>query len=109
MDWVAEMRGLRRCQGRSGSQMERSRRGLSLLARGPMSLDLRGGDYPHNMSQSQEFWLLAELFYVSLTQARDEILMLYSGFVDTPRGRMRWGRSPFLNELEARMQEAEGS
>ena len=49
------------------------------------------------------------LFYVGLTRARDEIHMLYSGFVDTPRGRMRWGRSPFLNELEARMQEAEGT
>ena len=47
------------------------------------------------------------LFYVGLTRARDEIHMLYSGFVDTPRGRMRWGRSPFLNELEARMQEAD--
>ena len=33
------------------------------------------------------------LFYVGLTRARDEIHMLYSGFVDTPRGRMRWGRS----------------
>jgi DNA helicase-2/ATP-dependent DNA helicase PcrA len=48
------------------------------------------------------------LFYVGLTRARDEIHMLYSGFVDTPRGRMYWGRSPFLNELEERMQEAEG-
>jgi DNA helicase-2/ATP-dependent DNA helicase PcrA len=48
------------------------------------------------------------LFYVGLTRARDEIHMLYSGFVDTPRGRMHWGRSPFLDELEERMQEAEG-
>lgn len=48
------------------------------------------------------------LFYVGLTRARDEVHMLYSGFVDTPRGRMHWGRSPFLDELEARMQEAEG-
>lgn len=47
------------------------------------------------------------LFYVGLTRARDEVHMLYSGFVETPRGRMHWGRSPFLNELEARMQEAE--
>lgn len=48
------------------------------------------------------------LFYVGLTRARDEIHMLYSGYVDTRSGRMYWGRSPFLNELEARIQEAEG-
>lgn len=48
------------------------------------------------------------LFYVGLTRARDEIHMLYSGFADTPRGRMYSGRSPFLDELEARMKEAEG-
>ncbi|WBO21843.1 ATP-dependent helicase [Sphingomonas abietis] len=46
------------------------------------------------------------LFYVGLTRARDEVHMLYSGFVDTPRGRMYRGRSPFLNELEQRMAEA---
>ena len=49
------------------------------------------------------------LFYVGLTRARDEIHMLYSGFVDTRGGRMYWGRSPFLNELEARLQEVEGA
>ena len=49
------------------------------------------------------------LFYVGLTRARDEIHMLYSGFIDTRGGRMYWGRSPFLNELEARMREAEGA
>ena len=48
------------------------------------------------------------LFYVGLTRARDEIHMLYSGYIDTNRGRMRWGRSPFLDELEARMKKAEG-
>ncbi|MCB4825128.1 ATP-dependent helicase [Roseicella aerolata] len=46
------------------------------------------------------------LFYVGLTRARDEVHMLYSGFVDTPRGRMHYGRSPFLGELETRMSEA---
>ena len=45
---------------------------------------------------------------LALTRARDEIHMLYSGYVDTGRGRMHWGRSPFLNELELRMEEAEG-
>ena len=48
------------------------------------------------------------LFYVGLTRARDEIHMLYSGYIDTDRGKMRLGRSPFLDELEARMKEAEG-
>ena len=47
------------------------------------------------------------LFYVGLTRARDEIHMLYSGFVDTRGRRMYWGRSPFLNELESRMEEAD--
>ena len=47
------------------------------------------------------------LFYVGLTRARDEIHMLHSGFVDTPRGRMNLGRSPFLDELETRMEAAE--
>lgn len=46
------------------------------------------------------------LFYVGLTRSRDEVHMLYSGFVDTPRGRMYRGRSPFLDELEQRMAEA---
>ena len=47
------------------------------------------------------------LFYVGLTRARDEVYMLYSGWVDTPRGRRHWGRSPFLDELEERIQRAE--
>ena len=47
------------------------------------------------------------LFYVGLTRARDEVYMLYSGWVDTPGGRRRWGRSPFLDELEERMERAE--
>ncbi len=46
------------------------------------------------------------VLYVGLTRARDEVYMLYSGFVDTPRGRMHWGRSPFLDELDARMRAA---
>ena len=47
------------------------------------------------------------LFYVGLTRARDEIHMLYSGYVDVRGRRMHWGRSPFLDELEVRMDEAE--
>ncbi|MCZ8166597.1 ATP-dependent helicase [Silanimonas sp.] len=48
------------------------------------------------------------LFYVGLTRARDEIHMLYSGYVDTSNGRINRGRSPFVHELEARMEAAEG-
>jgi DNA helicase-2/ATP-dependent DNA helicase PcrA len=47
------------------------------------------------------------LFYVGLTRARDEIHMLYSGYVDVRGRRMHWGRSPFLDELEVRMDEAD--
>ena len=32
--------------------------------------------------------------------------MLYSGWVDTPQERMQWGRSPFLDELQERMDQA---
>ena len=58
------------------------------------------GEPPAKLRESRR------LFYVGLTRARDEVQMLYSGFVDTPRGRMHFGRSPFLDELEARMEEA---
>jgi ATP-dependent DNA helicase UvrD/PcrA len=47
------------------------------------------------------------LFYVGLTRARDEVYLLYSGFIDTTRGRFRYGRSPFVNELERRLQESD--
>lgn len=49
------------------------------------------------------------LFYVGLTRARDEIHMLYSGYVETRFGRMQLGRSPFLNELEERMRVADAN
>ena len=43
---------------------------------------------------------------MGLTRARDEVHMLYSGFVEGRYGAMRLGRSPFLDELEERMRRA---
>lgn len=71
-----------------------------------LGLDL--GSLPWRNEAPAESRESRRLFYVGLTRARDEVHMLYSGYVDTLRGRMHWGRSPFLNELHARMEEAEG-
>lgn len=72
-----------------------------------VGLDL--GSLPWRGEAPTKLWESRHLFYVGLTRARDEVYMLYSGFVDTPRGRMHYGRSPFLDELEARMEEAEAA
>jgi DNA helicase-2/ATP-dependent DNA helicase PcrA len=69
-----------------------------------VGLDL--GSLPWRSQTAAKLHESRRLFYVGLTRARDEVYMLYSGFVDTPRGRMYWGRSPFLDELEARMEAA---
>ncbi|UMO89918.1 ATP-binding domain-containing protein [Pectobacterium sp. PL64] len=58
------------------------------------------GETPEKLRESRR------LFYVGLTRARDEVHMLYSGFVDGRYGSMRQGHSPFLDELEGRMREA---
>ncbi|MFJ5483749.1 ATP-dependent helicase [Pectobacterium actinidiae] len=55
------------------------------------------GESPDKLRESRR------LFYVGLTRARDEVHMLYSGYVDGRFGPMRLGRSPFLDELQQRM------
>ena len=70
-----------------------------------LGLDL--GSLPWRNEEPEKLRESRRLFYVGLTRARDEVYMLYSGWVGTGRGRMRWGRSPFLKELQARLDQAE--
>ncbi len=69
-----------------------------------VGLDL--GNLPWRNEAPEKLRESRRLFYVGLTRARDEVHMLYSGFVDGRYGPMRLGRSPFLDELEARMRGA---
>lgn len=69
-----------------------------------IGLDL--GSLPWRNESPEKLRESRRLFYVGLTRARDEVHMLYSGFVEGRYGPMRFGRSPFLDELEVRMQAA---
>lgn len=69
-----------------------------------VGLDL--GSLPWRNESPEKLRESRRLFYVGLTRARDEVHMLYSGFVEGRYGPMRYGRSPFLDELEARMRAA---
>tara|TARA_A100001391_G_C5080110_1_gene279894 strand:- start:1929 stop:3743 length:1815 start_codon:yes stop_codon:yes gene_type:complete len=69
-----------------------------------IGLDL--GNFPWLNESPEKLRESRRLFYVGLTRARDEIHMLYSGYVEGRYGPMRRGRSPFLNELEQRMRAA---
>ncbi|MCZ8405376.1 ATP-dependent helicase [Achromobacter xylosoxidans] len=69
-----------------------------------VGLDL--GNLPWRNETPQKLRESRRLFYVGLTRARDEVHMLYSGFVEGRYGPMRLGRSPFLNELQERMDAA---
>lgn len=69
-----------------------------------VGLDL--GNLPWRNESPEKLRESRRLFYVGLTRARDEVHMLYSGFVDGRYGPMRQGRSPFLDELEQRMRAA---
>lgn len=69
-----------------------------------VGLDL--GSFPWLNESPERLRESRRLFYVGLTRARDEVHMLYSGFVEGRYGPMRHGRSPFLEELETRMRDA---
>lgn len=69
-----------------------------------VGLDL--GNLPWRNETPEKLRESRRLFYVGLTRARDEVHMLYSGFVEGRYGPMRLGRSPFLNELAERMDAA---
>ena len=61
------------------------------------------GSMPHYLSASDPAKLTEDRrkFYVSVTRARDELRVFYSGFVTTPYGRrISKGPSRFLREVD---------
>lgn len=64
-------------------------------------LGLEQGKMPHFASQRSSRDLAEDRrkFYVSLTRAKREVLALYSGFVEWPRGTRHDGPSQFLREV----------
>lgn len=70
-------------------------------------LGLDQGAIPWNNPSADQLAADRRLFYVGLTRAKDEVYMLYSGWIETRRGRWALGRSIFLDELEARLEAAE--
>lgn len=71
-------------------------------------IGLDHGALPWLNETPKELSASRRLFYVGLTRARDDVHMLYSGWVQTPYKFISKGRSPFVDELDARLRAAEG-
>lgn len=67
------------------------------------------GAMPWRNEKPKELLESRRLFYVGLTRARDAVHMLYSGWIPGRSGVQRVGRSPFVEELETRLTDAEAA
>lgn len=70
-------------------------------------IGLDEGALPWRNETAKELAASRRLFYVGLTRARDDVHMLYSGWVETPYRVIHGGRSRFVEELVNRLREAE--